>query len=129
MWEEREAELDADPAAWSPARRARIRHDIDAELRAPDLFGAALAPASSAARGPAAGPHGPASAAARATIEARPLIDRRGHGVSAVCGELLAGGQSVLAVCADARRRADGLATLVAGLALDRTSFAAISWS
>ncbi|HEX4720375.1 MAG TPA: single-stranded-DNA-specific exonuclease RecJ [Thermoleophilaceae bacterium] len=114
MWDEFEAELEADPRAWSTAQRPRVRHDIDQELRAPDLFGAALAPA---------------SAAARAAIDARPLIDRRGHGISAVCGELLAGGESVLAVCADALRRADGLATLVAGLALERTSFAAISWS
>jgi single-stranded-DNA-specific exonuclease len=34
----------------------------------------------------------------------------------------------VLAVCADARRRADGLAELVAGLALEDAPFAAISW-
>jgi len=70
----------------------------------------------------------PASAAARAGIETRPLIDRRGQGVAAVCGELLAAGESVLAVCADARRRADGLATVIAGLTRDRAAFAAIAW-
>ena len=101
LWEELEAELDADPGAWVPRARARS------------------APASG----------GPASAAARASIDARPLIDRRGHGISAVCGELLAAGESVLAVCADARRRADGLGTLVAGLALDETPFAAVGWA
>jgi len=46
-----------------------------------------------------------------------------------VCGELLAAGESVLAVCADARRRADGLAQLVAGLALGHAGFAAIAWA
>jgi hypothetical protein len=147
MWEELEAELDADPRAWSPIARIRAHHDIDAELSAPALFGpaglfaaadrtgaadpraAARGPESAAARGPGSGAaRGPASAAARAVIDARPLIDRRAQGISAVCGELLAGGESVLGVCADARRRADGLATLVAGLALEKTAFAAISW-
>jgi single-stranded-DNA-specific exonuclease len=113
LWTELEAELDADPAAWAPALRMRARHEIDAELTAPDPFG---------------GARRPASAAARASIAARPIIDRRGHGISAVCGELLAAGESVLAVCADARRRADGLGQLVAGLALGDIAFAAISW-
>jgi hypothetical protein len=57
------------------------------------------------------------------------MVDRRGAGIAAVCGELLAAGEAVLAVCADARRRGDGLATLVAGLALEDTAFAAISWT
>ncbi|HEX6714070.1 MAG TPA: single-stranded-DNA-specific exonuclease RecJ [Thermoleophilaceae bacterium] len=112
MWEELEAELDADPAAWLPTARIRAQHDIDRELVAPDPFARQT----------------PTSAAARATIAGRPLIDRRGHGISAVCGELLAAGESVLAVCADARRRASGLADLVAGLALGDAAFAAISW-
>jgi single-stranded-DNA-specific exonuclease len=116
LWDELEAELDADPAAWIPAARRHARHDIDRELAAPDPF---------ATRG--ASP-GPASAAGRAGVDARPLIDRRGQGISAVCGELLAAGESVLAVCADARRRAQGLAELVAGLALGGAAFAAISW-
>ena len=111
MWEELEAELDADPRAWIPAERVQARHDIDAELAAPDPFA-----------------RKPASAAARASIATRPLIDRRGHGISAACGELLAAGESVLAVCSDARRRADGLAQLVAGLALGEVAFAAIAW-
>jgi hypothetical protein len=93
----------------------RARHDIDREPTAPDPF--------ATARG------GPASAAARAAIHARPLIDRRGQGISAVCGELLAAGESVLAVCSDGRRRANGLAELVAGLALGETTFAAIGWA
>jgi hypothetical protein len=112
FWNELEAELEADPAAWSPATRIQPYHDIDRELVAPDPFASG----------------GPASAAARAVIEARPLIDRRGQGISAVCGELLAAGESVLAVCADARRRAAGLRELVAGLALGDAAFAAISW-
>jgi single-stranded-DNA-specific exonuclease len=111
LWDELEAELDADPAAWLPSARVRARHDIDADLIAPDPF-----------------ERRPASAAARASIAARPLIDRRGHGISAVCGELLAAGESVLAVCADARRRAEGLAQLVAGLALEEAGFAAVAW-
>jgi single-stranded-DNA-specific exonuclease len=110
LWDELEAELASDPAAWVPAARMRAHHEIDRELTAPDLFA------------------GPSSAAARATIHARPLIDRRGHGISAVCGELLAAGESVLALCADARRRASGLADLVAGLAPGDAAFAAISW-
>ena len=109
-WEELEAELDANPAAWVTPSAAPVRHPIDTTL-ARDAAG------------------GPSSAAARAAIDARVLIDRRGHGISAICGELLAAGESVLAVCADARRRADGLAQLVAGLALGDTQFAAISWS
>jgi single-stranded-DNA-specific exonuclease len=116
MWAELEAELDADPAAWVPVQRFVARHDIDDELTAPDPF----------ARRQSSG--GPSSAAARAAMNARPLIDRRGHGISAACGELLAAGESVLAVCADARRRAEGLAQLVAGLALADAGFAAISW-
>ncbi|HEX4733791.1 MAG TPA: single-stranded-DNA-specific exonuclease RecJ [Thermoleophilaceae bacterium] len=116
LWDELEAELDADPRAWLPAGRVRARHDIDVELTAPDPF--------AGARGAGA----PASAAARAALHARPIIDRRGHGISAVCGELLAAGESVLAVCADARRRGDGLSELVAGLALGKTAFAAVSW-
>src|SRR4051812_29007496 len=44
MWDELEAELDADPAAWTPKPRPRVRHDIDAELPAtlgtPDPFAA-----------------------------------------------------------------------------------------
>ena len=113
LWDELEAELDADPRAWAPAERVRARHEIDAELKAPDPFASSR----------------PASAAARASIAARPLVDRRGHGISAVCGEPLAAGESVLAVCADARRRADGLAQLVAGLALGDAGFAAIAWA
>ena len=115
LWDELEAELDGDPSAWVPVARTQARHDIDVELTAPDPFAATRA-------------GGPASAAARTAIELRPLIDRRGHGISAVCGELLAAGESVLAVCADARRRSDGLATLVAGLALGDVRFAAIAW-
>jgi hypothetical protein len=46
-----------------------------------------------------------------------------------VSGELLAAGESVLAVCADAHRRAEGLAALVADLALEGTPFAAVSWA
>jgi single-stranded-DNA-specific exonuclease len=76
-----------------------------------------------------AGAGGPASAAARASIASRLLVDRRGQGIAAVSGELMAAGESVLAVCADARRRADGLATLVAGLALEGAAFAAVSWA
>ena len=136
MWDELEAELDCDPRAWLPGKRVRARHDIDADLAAPDPFAAARAasgdPASAASsRRPisAAASSRPASAAARAAIAARPLIDRRGHGISAVCGEPLAAGESVLAVCADARRRADGLATLVAGLSRGGTAFGAIGWS
>jgi single-stranded-DNA-specific exonuclease len=127
LWEELEAELDADPAAWGPAARVRARHDIDRELAAPDPL--------ATGRGRGAEAHwregtasGPASAAARAVIDARPVIDRRGQGISAVCGELLAAGESVVAVCADARRRASGLGDLVAGLALADAPFAAISW-
>ncbi|MEA2482951.1 MAG: single-stranded-DNA-specific exonuclease, partial [Thermoleophilaceae bacterium] len=112
MWDEFSAELAADPKAWVPTPRPAVHHDIDRELSSPDPF----------AKG------APASAAGRAVIETRALIDRRGHGISAVCGELLAAGESVLAVCADARRRADGLAALVAGIAVDETAFAAISW-
>jgi single-stranded-DNA-specific exonuclease len=112
LWEELESELDADPGSWTPSARPSVRHEIDAEMQSPDPFAS-----------------GPKSAAARATIEARPLIDRRGQGIASVCGELLAAGESVLAVCADARRRADGLAALVAGLALDETQFAAIAWN
>jgi single-stranded-DNA-specific exonuclease len=109
MWEQLEAELDADPASWLPRSRAPVRHD-EPEQPAPVT------------------PGGPASTAARASIASRALVDRRGQGIAAVCGELLAGGESVLAVCADARRRADGLATLVAGLAIGDATFAAISW-
>src|SRR5204863_547248 len=88
------------------------------------------APASAASAGPAsAAMRGPASVAARAAIQARPLVDRRGSGIAAVCGELLAAGESVLAICADARRRADGLEQLVAGIALDDARFAVIGWS
>jgi single-stranded-DNA-specific exonuclease len=114
LWTELEAELAGDPAAWVPVERFVVRHDIDNELTAPDPFAAARS--------------GPVSAAARAAMQARPVIDRRGHGISAVCGELLAAGESVLAVCADARRRAAGLGELVAGLALADAGFAAISW-
>src|SRR4051794_1332297 len=57
LWEELAAELDSDPAAWTPAARIQARHDI------------ALTPS---------------SAAARSVIDARPLIDRRGQGISAV---------------------------------------------
>jgi single-stranded-DNA-specific exonuclease len=149
FWAELEAELDADPRAWTPVARIRGSHEIDRELTSPDPFAAArhgtsatevasVAEAASAAtRSSAALPAaaarapsvaGPASAAARAALDARPLIDRRGHGISAVCGELLAAGESVLAVCADARRRAGGLAALVAGLALGEAAFAAIAW-
>src|SRR3954452_17683977 len=105
MWEELEAELDADPAVWAPTTGIRSRQEIDP----------ALAVASGG---------GPSSATAPAVSGSRPVIDRRGHGVAAVCSELLAGGESVLAVCADARRRCDGLSTLVAGLALDGAAFA-----
>ena len=116
LWDELEAELDADPAAWSPAARVQTRHAIDAEMAAGGIADAsALASA-------------PASAAARAAIGARLLIDRRGHGISAVCGELLAAGESVLAVCADAPRRADGLAALVAGIGREGTRFGAVGW-
>jgi hypothetical protein len=111
LWAELDAELDAEPGVWAAGRRTSVRHAIDSELAA----GRAQS--------------GPASAAGRAVIDSRPLIDRRGHGLSSVCGELLAAGESVVAVCADARRRADGLATLVAGLALEGTPFAAISWA
>jgi single-stranded-DNA-specific exonuclease len=131
LWDELEAELASDPSAWLPAARIRARHDIDRELTAADPFAAARGDRASGAPGDgtsgAAG--GPASAAARAAIHARPLIDRRGQGISAVCGELLAAGESVLAVCADARRRADGLSELVAGLALGETRSAAIGWA
>jgi single-stranded-DNA-specific exonuclease len=127
LWEELEAELDADPSAWLPAAWIRARHDIDADLTAPDPFAAARGrDAPSPWRDGSAG--APASAAARAAFHARPIVDRRGHGISAVCGELLAAGESVLAVCADARRRGDGLSRLVAGLALGETPFGAISW-
>jgi single-stranded-DNA-specific exonuclease len=112
LWEDLEAELDTDPAVWLPTSRIRARHEIDRELVAPDPFAGRKA----------------STVAARASIAARPLIDRRGHGISAVCGELLAAGESVLAVCADARRRADGLRVLVAGLALGDAAFAAIGW-
>jgi hypothetical protein len=95
-----------------PAQRARVQHDT-AEDSAP------------AARGT----HGPASAAGRAVLHGRPLVDRRGQGIAAVCGELLAAGEPVLAICADARRRADGLEQLVAGIALDGARFAVIGWS
>jgi single-stranded-DNA-specific exonuclease len=132
LWEELEAELDADPIVWSPPRPVRTQHDIDAELAAGRASSAMLVPAESPAPFVSAGsaPSGaPASAAARAAIATRLLIDRRGHGIAAVCGELLAAGESVLAVCADARRRADGLATLVAGIAREGTPFAAVSWA
>jgi single-stranded-DNA-specific exonuclease len=112
MWDQFAAELKANPKDWVATPRPAVQHDIDRELSSPDPF----------AKG------APASAAGRAVIETRALIDRRGHGISAVCGELLAAGESVLAVCADARRRADGLAALVAGIALDETAFAAIGW-
>jgi single-stranded-DNA-specific exonuclease len=98
-WDEFDAELESDPSSWIPGGHARVRSE------------------------------GPASVAARASIASRLLLDRRGQGIAAVSGELLAAGESVLAVCADARRRADGLATLVAGLALEGTPFAAVSWS
>src|SRR4051794_11326793 len=154
FWSEFDAELDADPRTWIPAARIRAQHDIDSELTARDPFAAARetasaatrAPADAAARGSASGApggpasaasggqasaamHGPASVAARAAIQTRPLVDRRGSGIAAVCGELLAAGESVLAVCADARRRADSLAELVAGLALGGAAFAAIAWA
>src|SRR3954447_10837634 len=153
FWTEFDAELDADPRAWVPAARIRAQHDIDRELTAPDPFAAARDTASAATRAPAhaaapgsasaasgspasaasggqasAAIHGPASVAARAAIQARPLVDRRGSGIAAVCGELLAAGESVLAVCADARRRADGLEQLVAGLALGDVASPAIAW-
>src|SRR3954452_7790023 len=112
MWEDFDAELDADPVAWVPAPRRIVHHDIDRELKSPDPL----------AKG------APASAAARAALEGRSVVDRRGHGISAISGELLAAGESVLAVCADARRRAGGLAQLVAGIALEGTRFAAVSW-
>ncbi|MFL5839355.1 MAG: single-stranded-DNA-specific exonuclease RecJ [Thermoleophilaceae bacterium] len=116
MWEEFDAELDSDPRSWVPRRRAAVRHDepLTAQPAVPDAADSRT---------------GPASAAARASIESRLLVDRRGQGIAAVCGELLAGGESVLAVCADARRRVDGLAALVAGLALEGTGFAAVSWT
>src|SRR3954453_11948313 len=38
LWDEFEAELDADPRAWLPGDRIRARHDIDRELPAPDPF-------------------------------------------------------------------------------------------
>src|SRR4051812_27045328 len=122
FWSEFDAELDADPRTWIPVARIRAQHDIDSELTAPDPSAAARETASAAM-------HGPASVAARAAIQTRPLVDRRGSGIAAVCGELLAAGESVLAVCADARRRADGLAELVAGLALGGAAFAAIAWA
>ena len=106
LWDELDAELASDPASWITRRPAPVRH-LDA---------------------PTQKEGGPASAAARQTIASRRLIDRRGQGIAAVCGELLAGGESVLAVCADARRRADGLETLVAGLAMEGTPFAAVAW-
>jgi single-stranded-DNA-specific exonuclease len=128
LWDDLEAELNADPAAWIPAARVRAMHDIDRELRAPDPFARSASAAGASAHAASAAASGPTSAAGRATLQARPLIDRRGHGISAVCGELLAAGESVLAVCADARRRADGLRELVAGLALGDAAFAAIGW-
>src|SRR4051794_33740615 len=123
LWQEFDAELDSDPRAWTPSSRVQARHDIDRELTAPDPF----AGARGAAGGDAAA--GPSSAAARAAIGARVLVDRRGHGISAVCGELLAAGESVLAVCAHARRRGDGLAPLGGGWALEGPGSAAIAWA
>src|SRR3954452_22316682 len=119
MWEELEAELDCDPAAWLPTPQLFARHEeIDSELsEAPLGVYAADLRSPSPFR----------TVAARAALDARPMVDRRGHGIAAVCGELLAAGESVLAICADARRRADGLATLVAGLALRETACAAIA--
>src|SRR4051794_29954943 len=121
MWEELEAELDADPAAWAPTARMgapREVHPQPAIVPAADLY-------AEPATLPAAGP---SSDAVRDTSAASAVIDRRGHGIAAVCSEPLAAGESVLAVCADARRRCDGLSTLVAGLALDGAAFGAISW-
>src|SRR3954466_6544294 len=105
FWSEFDAELDADPRTWVPAARIRAEHDIDSELTAPDPFATARETASAATRAPAhaaapgsasaapGGPasaasgspasaamHGPASVAARAAIQTRPLVDRRGSG-------------------------------------------------
>ncbi len=101
LWDEIEAELEADPAAWVPS----TAHTATTSAH-------------------------PVSAAGRAALDGRLLVDRRGQGIAAVCGELLAAGESVLAVCADARRRAGGLAALVAGLAAgEGAELAAIGWS
>ncbi|HYV15280.1 MAG TPA: single-stranded-DNA-specific exonuclease RecJ [Conexibacter sp.] len=48
----------------------------------------------------------------------RTVLDRRGEGGAAVLAELVAGGASVLALCADVPRRIGGLAERVGGFAL-----------
>jgi single-stranded-DNA-specific exonuclease len=55
----------------------------------------------------------------------RIVLDRRSEGASAVLAELAAGGEPVLAVCADVSRRLAGLATRVGGFAL--CSYAALA--
>jgi len=74
-------------------------------------------------------PTGPWPRAAGGAAQAA-LIERRGNGIAAACGELLVAGESVLALCADPSRRQEGLRTLVAGLARGDTppDFAIACW-
>jgi single-stranded-DNA-specific exonuclease len=59
----------------------------------------------------------PLDAGAPAGAATRELRDRRGDGVAGVLGELLASGEPVLVVCADAGRRRAGLDAVLGGLA------------
>jgi len=47
----------------------------------------------------------------------RTLCDRRGEGFAGVAADLISSGESVVVICADVRRRRDGLERLVAGSA------------
>lgn len=52
------------------------------------------------------------------SMPARRLVDRRAHGVAGVIGDLVASGESVLVVCADARRRVRALEDRLGGFSL-----------
>jgi single-stranded-DNA-specific exonuclease len=66
--------------------------------------------------GPQSDPNSPLLPSAAGS--ARTVLDRRGEGASAVLADLVAGGEPVLALCADVQRRIAGLAARVGGFAL-----------
>jgi single-stranded-DNA-specific exonuclease len=84
---------------------------------APDAWWSAVLAELDAQRASAGLAAAPLAGGAVATV-ARTVLDRRGEGGSAVLADLVAGGASVLAVCADVGRRHDGLASRVGGFAL-----------
>jgi single-stranded-DNA-specific exonuclease len=55
--------------------------------------------------------------------------DRRGEGLSGVAGDLLSSGEAVLVLCADARRRVEGVERLLGGIGYGEGGLALASWS